>query len=300
MLSAILAVTLVVSDLAAVERAYVEWLGFRVVERSVLSPEQAALWDAPAAAGSRVVILQPASGADSYLRLIERPDTPGFRAMATHGWNSNEILVEDPNALERRFGAADSPFRVVGPTAPLGSNSAVIAMQAIGPGGELNYFTRIPPTGGTFIKTPARSAVDRTFIVVLGGPSMDALRRFYADVLGMTPTEPYSSTINVLQDALKLPKDARTRIALVPISPGFLIELDEYPPVTVPRPVRAGDLPPGMAMVTFASSAFDARPLPWVRPPAAGPSGTFYSGRRAGVVRGAAGEWVELVEVSDK
>jgi catechol 2,3-dioxygenase-like lactoylglutathione lyase family enzyme len=300
MLSAILAVTLVVSDLAAVERAYVEWLGFRVVERGVLSVEQATSWDAPAAAGSRVVVLQPASGAETYLRLIERPATPGFRAMATHGWNSNEILVEDPAALERRFGAADSPFRVVGPTAPLGSNSSVIAMQALGPGGELNYFTRIPPSGGTFIKTPARSAVDRTFIVVLGGPSMDALRRFYAEVLGMQPTAPYSSTVGVLQYALKLPKDAQTRIALVPISPGFLIELDEYPPVTVPRPLRTGDLPPGMAMVTFASGAFGSRPLPWVRPPVSGSPSVIYSGRRAGVVRGAAGEWLELVETTDK
>jgi|Laugresu1bdmlbdd_1035124.scaffolds.fasta_scaffold00150_14 catechol 2,3-dioxygenase-like lactoylglutathione lyase family enzyme len=300
MLSAILAITLVVSDLAAVERAYVEWLGYRVVERSVLSADLAALWDAPAAAGSRVTILQPASGANTYLRLIERPSTAGFRAMATHGWNSNEILVEDPAALERRFKSADSPFRVVGSTAPLGSNSSVIAMQAIGPGGELNYFTRIPPTGGTFIKTPAQSSIDRTFIVVLGGPSMETLRRFYAEVLGMQPTEPYSSTVGVLQDALKLPKDAQTRIALVPISPGFLIELDEYPPVTVPRPLRTGDLPPGMAIVSFASSAFDARALPWVRPPSAGPQDALYSGRRVGVVRGAAGEWIELVETIDK
>ncbi|MFM8516756.1 MAG: hypothetical protein ACKODA_02575 [Nevskiaceae bacterium] len=300
MLSAILAVTLVVADLATVEKAYVEWLGYRVIERGVLSAEQAAVWDAPAAAGSRLVVLQPASGAQTYLRLIERPATSGFRAMATHGWNSNEILVEDPSALERRFGAADSPFRVVGPTAPLGSFSTVIAMQAIGPGGELNYFTRIPPTGGTFIKTPAQSPVDRTFIVVLGGPSMDALRRFYADILDMKPTEPYSSTVNVLRDALNLPIDARTRIALVPISPGFLIELDEYPPVTVPRPIRAGDLPPGMAMVSFATGSFAARTLPWVKPPAAGSTSVIYSGRRAGVVRGAAGEWIELVETTDR
>jgi catechol 2,3-dioxygenase-like lactoylglutathione lyase family enzyme len=300
MLSAILAVILVVSDFVAVERAYVEWLGYRVVERRVLSAEHAALWDAPAAAGSRLTILQPASAAHTYLRLIERPTTAGFCAMATRGWNANEILVEDPAALERRFKSANSPFQVVDRTAPLGSNSSVIAMQAIGPGGELNCFTRIPPTGGTFIKTPARSSVDRTFIVVLAGPSMDALRRFYADALGMRPTEPYSSTIGVLQDALQLPGDERTQFALVPISPGFLIELDEYPPITVPRPVQTGDLPPGMAMVSFASGAFDTRALPWVRPPAAGPQDALYSGRRVGVVRGAAGEWIELVETIDK
>jgi hypothetical protein len=147
MLSAILAVILVVSDFVAVERAYVEWLGYRVVERRVLSAEHAALWDAPAAAGSRLTILQPASAAYTYLRLIERPTTAGFCAMATRGWNANEILVEDPAALERRFKSENSPFQVVDRTAPLGSNSSVIAMQAIGPGGELNCFTRIPPTG---------------------------------------------------------------------------------------------------------------------------------------------------------
>jgi len=336
MLTAILMVTLVVPNLADAERAYAEWLGFRVSERGSISPELAASWGAPLAAGSPYVLLKSASDSEVYLRVIERPPTPGYAAMRTHGWNSNEILVEDPAALEQRFRAADSPFRVIGPTAPLGSNSKVIAMQALGPAEELNYFTRIPPEGGTFIKTPAKAFVDRSFIVVLGGPSMDAMRAFYRDALGQTVTEPYSSTVSVLQAALNLPADGKIRIALatlspgflieldeypsvtVPyssavsvlqaalnlpadgkirialatLSPGFLIELDEYPSVTVPRPQREGDLPPGMAMVSFtAKTSLADKSLGAARPRPEAP----YFGRKVALLRGAAGEWLEIV-----
>jgi len=292
MLTAILMVTLVVPNLADAERAYAEWLGFRVSERGSISPELAASWGAPLAAGSPYVLLKSASDSEVYLRVIERPPTPGYAAMRTHGWNSNEILVEDPAALEQRFRAADSPFRVIGPTAPLGSNSKVIAMQALGPAEELNYFTRIPPEGGTFIKTPAKAFVDRSFIVVLGGPSMDAMRAFYRDALGQTVTEPYSSAVSVLQAALNLPADGKIRIALATLSPGFLIELDEYPSVTVPRPQREGDLPPGMAMVSFtAKTSLADKSLGAARPRPEAP----YFGRKVALLRGAAGEWLEIV-----
>ena len=292
MLTAILMVTLVVPNLADAERAYAEWLGFRVTERGTISSQLAASWGAPLAAGSPYLLLKSASDSEVYLRVIERPPTPGYAAMRTHGWNANEILVEDPLALENRFRTANSPFRVIGPTAPLGSNSKVIAMQALGPADELNYFTRIPPEGGSFIKTPAKAFVDRTFIVVLGGPSMDAMRKFYADALGLTVTEPYSSTVSVLQAALKLPADGKIRIALATLSPGFLIELDEYPAVTVPRPQREGDLPPGMAMVTFLADKSSAQTGHGAtRPRAEAP----YYGRAVTLMRGAAGEWLEIV-----
>ena len=94
------------------------------------------------------------------------------------------------------------------------------------------------------IKTPAQSFVDRTFIVVLGGPDMAAMRAFYANQLGMKLTEPYASPINVINDAWKLGADYATPLALVLVSPGFAVELDQYPPAATPRPVRPGDLPP--------------------------------------------------------
>lgn len=295
MLSAIIAVTLSVPDLSAAEQAYTQWLSYRTVEQGLVSRDIASAWGAPLAEGRRYAVLQPASGEPVYLRLVQSPPTPGYEVMKTHGWNANEILVMDPDALASRFAVPDSPFRVIGPPRPLASSSTVRAMQAIGPAGELNYFTRIPPGGGTLIKTPAKSEVDRTFIVVLGGPDMRAMRQFYADVLGAKVTEPYATTVNVLQDAYGLPRDHVTMLALVTISPGFLIELDEYPSAARPRPIRDGDLPPGMAIVSFAVPSLDARALPWSVAPATRP-GILYAGRRSAMLRGAAGEWIEVIE----
>lgn len=298
MLQAIRMVTLCAPDLDAAERAYVDWLGYEVAGRGRVDEGLAGFWRAPRAAGSRMLCLRPPASPGFTLRCIERPATPGHATLMTHGWNANEILVEDPAALALRFADAGSPFRVIGPPEPLASNPAIVAMQALGPADELCYFTRLPPGGGSFVKTPARSFVDRTFIVVLGGPSMTAMQAFYRDVLGIAVTDSYRSPVGVLQAAHGLPSGATTPLALAPLPPGFAIELDEYPATATPRPRREGDLPPGIAMVTFgAEGAADdvaLAALPWVSPPAPR-SGLSCDGRSAGLLQGPAQEWIEVV-----
>lgn len=298
MLDSILMVTLCVPDLDEAERGYVDWIGYEAAGRGRVSAALAAHWGAPLAADSRVTLLRAPASPEFTLRLIERPATTGYSALRTHGWNANEILVEDPHGLAERFAAPVSPFRVIGGPEPLASNPSIVAMQAIGPAGELNYFTRLPPGGGTFVKTPARSFVDRSFILVLGGPAMSAMRQFYRETLGLPVTEAFGSPVGVLQAAHGLPASVETPLALVPLSPGFALELDEYPASATPRPQRPDDLPPGLAMVSFLNApAVDdgvASRLPWLTAPATRPEAP-YDGRRAGMLCGAAGEWLEIV-----
>lgn len=292
MLDAIIAVTLAAPDLAATERAYASQLGYRVVERAVVSRTLARGWGAQAMQGRNYVLMQPASGEPVYLRIVDAEAVPGYAPLRTFGWNANEILVEDPVALAAQLKA---PFTVIGEPRPLDFNPNIIAMQATGPAGEVAYFTRIPPTGSVFNLGSAKSFVDRTFIVVVGGPDVDALRAFYRDVLRMQTTDPAPTRVNVLQDAYGLGRDAETRMGIVSFPSSFLIELDQYPAAAVERPVLRDQLPPGIAMVSFTTASFDGVKLPWKVPPTVRPEAP-YDGRRAGIIVGPAGEWIELVE----
>lgn len=292
MLTVILAITLAVADLGSVERAYHNDLQYQVVDRGTVDPALAGQWGAPAAAGRNYVLMQPASGEPVYLRLVQQ-DAPPAPAMKTHGWNSNEILVEDPEALNQRL--AKSAFRVIGPPKGLDFNPAVVAMQAIGPAEELVYLTRIPPGKSRFNLGTARTFVDRTFIVVAGGPDLEAMRRFYAEGLGVEVTPSGDTEISVLADAWNLPAKTRFPIAIAQLPVNFLIELDGYPAGATPRAIGPGQLPPGMAMVSFGVKDLDQVRVPLASPPVRRHEAPYF-GRRVATTRGAAGEWIELVE----
>ncbi len=296
MLKYIATVTLLVNQLASVEVPYRDELGYQPVHRGVISTEQASLWAAPGMAGRPFVIMRPAGGRPVYLRFIEDPAATPPGAGTTFGWNAIENLVQDPDALVRQF--AGTAFNVVGPpkdlwTAP----DAPRAMQAIGPAREFLYFTRVIPSGFPIPMMPAATPVDRVFIMVVGGPSMEAMQDFYGKALGLPVGKPSEWQITVLSLALGLPVETTYPLAVASMQKDFLVELDEYPPPAAPRPVRPGSLPSGPAMVSFGVTDLDAFQLTWRAPPAR--IAEFpYNGQEAAVVVGPAGEWVELVEIA--
>jgi hypothetical protein len=293
MLKSIAIVTILVGELATTEGAYREQLDYRPVHRGRVPAAQAMLWDAPAMAGQAFVILGPASGRPVYLRFVEAPTRQAAPAAGTtHGWNAIEFLAQDPDALAPRLAPA---FAVVGPPRDLwASPTAPRAMQAIGPNGELAYFTRIVPAGFARPMTPAATPVDRVFIMVVGGPSMTALQDFYGRVLGLTVSPASPFPISTLSRALGLPATTTYPLATAALARDFLVELDEYPAAARPRPVSPGALPPGVAMVSFLVADLATVPAQFRSPPAT--LAEFpYSGRSAAVTVGPAGEWVELI-----
>jgi len=292
MLSAIVAVTLLVPDVQAAERAYRQVLDYQTVERGQLAGEQAASWGAKALAGREFVVLQPSSREPVYLRMVETDAAPA-PALKALGWNATEILVEDPALLEPRL--QDSPFRVIGPPAPLDFNPAVVAMQALGPAGELLYFTRMPAGVSKFGLGSATSFVDRVFIVVLAVHDIRGTLDFYAATFGLSVTEPVATRVAILAEAWGLPREHPFLLGIVRLPERFLIEVDEYPASAPPRTAADGELPSGMAMVSFEVSSLE----PYIPRLLAAPTalaGVPYSGRRAGVMLGPGGEHIELIE----
>jgi catechol 2,3-dioxygenase-like lactoylglutathione lyase family enzyme len=296
MLKSILVVTILVAELAAPEQAYRERLGYVPVHRGAVTAELATLWAAPGMAGRDFVMLAPASGRPVYLRFVAAPDgVAGPAPGTTHGWNAVEFLVQDPDALAPALGPA---FSVVGQPRNLwAAPTAPRAMQALGPAGELAYFTRVDPAGFATPMTPATTPVDRAFIVVVGGPSMPALRDFYGRVLGLPVGAAAPFPITTLSRALGLPATTTYPLATAALPRDFLVELDEYPGAARPRVPTAAGLPPGVAMVSFGVTDLDAVAADWRAPPAR--LAEFpYSGQRAAVTVGPAGEWLELVELA--
>ena len=290
MLKSILIVTIAVFNLNSVETAYEEYLDYATVEHGVVTEDLSAAWATPAMAGHDYLIMKPASDAQVFLRFVENPPVDGYAPMTTHGWNSTELLVQDPDAMAERL--ADSPFKIIGGPKDLWiAPDAPRAMQAIGPGNEVVYLTR---NVDFEINTP----VDRMFIMVVAGPSMDDMSAFYRDRLGLEVSEATPFQITGITNAQGLPAETTYPLAVATVSQEFLLELDEYPPSAPPRPVADGHLPPGIAMVSFEVTDLDALDVEWRATPRA-IDGFPYDGRRVGVTRGAAGEWIEMIEAGE-
>ena len=294
MLKTILIVTIMASDLLQVEQAYRDELGYRVAGRGAVSGALAASWNAATLAGRDYVILQPSSNEPVYLRFIEDTSGAAVEPMKTEGWNAVEILVQDPDALAPALERSEH-FNVVGRPRYLTEKQNIKAMQAIGPANELIYFTNISdPEKSGFGLQPARTYIDRVFIMVAGARDHAALGEFYRTVLGMTVTAPAPYRIGVLSRAFGMPVETRHELSIAQLSERFLLELDRYPEAALPRDAVPGSLPAGIAMVTFEVTEWNPD-LPYIAAPAM-QSSFPYLGRRAGVLVGAGGEYIELVE----
>lgn len=296
MLKTIAIVTLVVRSLATVEPAYREELRYEPVERGTVSRQLARAWDAPAMAGSDWVLLRPESGAEVYLRVVEAADgTPDVEPFRTAGWNAAELLVTDPDALAARF-SQGSAFQVIGPPRNLtAGENAPRAMQALGPAREAFYMTRFLPGGSGLDLGRATSAVDRVFIMVVGGPDLEALRAFWSQALGLPLKEFGQWPIGVLAQAWSLPADTKFGLTGAVLPKDFMVELDDYPDAVPPRPRAPGALPGGWAMVTFTAERLGDLDVEWRSRPRK-LSMSPYAGRRAGVTTGPAGELIEVIE----
>lgn len=246
----ITAVTFTAPDLDEVREVYAAFLDYRVAEHGEVSAHQADAWGTPAMVGRPVLELAPAVGDDFRFRVIEA-EAADYVPFASHGWNAAEIIVRDVDDLARRL--AGSPFEIVGEPQDLSFSPDIRAMQILGPGKELLYLTQFKkPVPGLDVPD-ARCDVDRTFIVILGGPSMDELQAFYADRFGLPRAAVMESRVKGMSAAFGLSPEHRYPIAALPVGGQSLIELDEMPAVAQSRANRDGELPPGIAIVSFAA-----------------------------------------------
>ncbi|MEO8223415.1 MAG: hypothetical protein ABI661_01315 [Gammaproteobacteria bacterium] len=250
------------------------------------------LWGVPDLVGAPSLLMAPEAATDFVFRFVELPAEPGYRAFTRHGWHAAELIVDrvDPLAEQLR----DSPFEIVAPPMDLSFCPDIRAMQLRGPGGEILYLTEFKKPVPGLDAPPARCTVDRTFIVILGGASLDQMQGYFNENFGVPPTASMESRVQTMALEFGLPREHRFRLAALPLRERCYIEADEMPKEARPLPASQGALAPGIAMVSFletpAEFADGAAP-PDGQPPYAGASSVVCR-------RGAAGELLELIRLA--
>ncbi|MGE0581638.1 MAG: VOC family protein [Steroidobacteraceae bacterium] len=290
----IAAVTIATPELQSAIDAWRLYLGYELADHDRLTPAMAAQFGRAGLAGRRYALMLPGGEGQTWVRFIESKPDPDYRPFRHMGWNAAELMVQDTDQAAARI--ADSPFRVIGPPADLSISDKIRAMQAIGPANEAIYLTSFKEKIAAFDVPDAKHFIDRVFIVILGGPSCEAVGAFYAKHLGVPPATTTPSVITVLSAAHGLPADTRHPLAALALKGQCYIEVDAMPAGTLERTAQPGELPPGISMVSFLVDRLPEDPtLDWLAPPHTLPQAPYH-GRRTAVCIGPAGEWIELVE----
>ncbi|MDG2320079.1 MAG: VOC family protein [Rhodospirillaceae bacterium] len=291
LLSRIKMATIGVPDLNAVERWYTKWLGYSVLDRASIGESLAQSWGTLNTAGRPVITLQSAAKDDVYLRAVEIDPVPNYKAMTTWGWNAIEIIADDVDGLFEYL--KDSDFiHVSGPENLMGGTSSIRAVQYKGPGEEVIYLTCETGDRDTSTLPKPRGVVDRPFVMVLAGPNIAELEKFYGDTFSLASMPHIDYVLDLVSEAQGRPIDTSYRLGLLRLKEkGNNIELDQYPTGTNARPCAEGQLPPGVSMASFSVDNLDSLDVNFIAEPIA-----LYCGKRAATFVGPAGELTELIE----
>ncbi len=285
--------THVVGDLDDAIARYESWMDYRTVEQVEVPADLAAAWAAPASAGRRYAVLQPASGAEVFLRFVEGDPVPDYAPIRTYGWAAIELCVTDVEAVNERM--LQSPFEVIGPPKPLDGFSTVKPMQVRGADLETVYLTEIlQPGPGTGLPQP-QSLIDRPFIMVLACPDLRKSAEWVKEVLGLPMIDPVAIRYSMIEKAFGLPETAKTELTTARGGGQVFLELDQYPDAATERPRHEGALPPGVAITTMLYPDFARLEGHWASAPVVR-EGAVYGGKRSGVLLTPEGALLEVVE----
>jgi catechol 2,3-dioxygenase-like lactoylglutathione lyase family enzyme len=295
-LGRLLSVTISVLDLPKAVDAYRTHLGYRLLETGYVPPALAQSWAAPLNADARYGLMTPPSNTAVSLRFVEGSIPKNYRPLRTFGWAAVEIVVADVDALS--LALSGSPFEIINPPADLAFGAGGLrAMTVRGPAQEILIFTQIDRPVPGYDLPAAVDPVDRPFITVLAAEEIEKARNFYRDKFLIAPGPQIDTPIRSLNEAFELEPDEHRRMTTMATAGQSYIEIDQYPDMASKRFGDGGYLVPGIALVTFEGNGIDDLPLYWIGLPS--PYDMVpYGSRRQVTFYGAAGELVELVEVS--
>lgn len=287
-LGPIVIATLSTSEHDACVAAWCQYLEHVVHCELALSSVEAVKWGCAELVGTRVTWLENGLG-EPWLRIIEDPLATPVAPFQKSGWLSLEICVGDVDALY--LALKDSPFHIIGKPADLDISPNIRAMQVVGPAGEVLYLTQIKTSVSGFDLPVARCPVDRLFIPILLTKNRQQALATY-EQFHDTKALLFDTKITVINRAWSLPLEQSHPVATVQLSGKNLIEIDQFPALPSEFLTNSA-MPSGISMISFALRDL----AEWVDETALySPPDGPYAGIFSSFIRGATGEWVELME----
>ncbi|MDX2224452.1 MAG: VOC family protein [Rhodospirillaceae bacterium] len=287
--------TLAAPDVDAAAAWYTRFLGYRIIDVGKVDTDLAASWGAPKTAGRTYTVMVSPANRDVGVRVVAADPVPGADADTTFGWGGLEIIVQDTYKVHEAMKAGG--VEIVRAPASLGAPFASIhAMQVKGPIGEIIALTTETGDPATSNLPVPQAPIDRIFLVGVSGPRIDALRDFYLTTFKMRPGPVFDGPSPRRAKALGLPATEVFPMTLVRSAErGNTIELHALPAPAKARPRADGQLPPGVAIVSFGVASLDIAGVAYLTPPASRPK-AGYGGARAATFIGPAGELIEFIE----
>ena len=287
--------TISVTDLDRSIAAYQTSLSQTVIEKGEVPDAQARQWGLGSVAGARYAVLQTPVNPLSSLRLIEVDALPHTPAVSC-GWNAFEITVKDVFGLATHL--QDSEFTVVGPPKRVDGFTSFIPMQAFGPDGEVLFLNQVFHSDDDTDLPLAGSDVAEIFIVVLASSDREASAQQYAKALGMKLGGTHRLRYGLINRAFGFDADALQTITMVQNARTPFLQADQYPSQATSRAAHINGLPMGNSMVSVWVNDIERARRGFTAVGAVGPmDGEWYKGRKIALVRGLAGELVELIEL---
>lgn len=287
--------TLSVRDIDKSLSQYCQFLDLRVVEEGVVGLLSNS-WGLPAMAGSRYALLQPDSGALSFLRLVEVSASPEIVPATTWGWNAFEFSVREAFSLSERLKKSD--FDIVGPPKLVDGFTNFIPMQVVGPDGEVLFLNQVVHSDEFNDLPKAESIVDQLFIAVVASLDREKTAEEHVRYLGMDMGPTHSLRYGLINRAFGFDPETQQTITMVNKGRDPFSQIDQYPSQAASRPSAPGMLPPANSVVSVMVDNLDDLPIGNViQGESSRPEGLLYQGRRVQTIKGSSSELIELIEI---
>ncbi len=281
-------------------------LGFELRAGGGVDEALARAWGVAAPAHPRFAVLSAPGVTRGFIRLVEGPNDDETGTFHKRGMFNAELLTRDVEALYQRL-RGSSHFRVVSDLntydlSGAGGGAVSRSFATRGPGGAGFFFTqylKVPP--------PRKLPVCETLVGPMFNAAISTSQRppvdsFYQTVLGLGLRLAGRLTQPTVNRIIGLPDDWGFMMLVYKGEGDGLIEVDIHEHDVPADPVVPETrLRPGNSMLTLETGDLDGV---LGRAAEAGISGSAaaaitaapYDGRRAAVLRGPAGERVELVQ----